>query len=1577
MIGKTVGHYQIVDKLGEGGMGEVWLAEDTRLQRKVAIKFLPHYANADESEKARFIQEARAAAQISHPNIAQVYEIDEEEGLLFIVMEYVEGGSLKERLERAADRALPLDSVVDWAIEAAEGLAEAHSRGIIHRDIKPDNLVLDTKERLKITDFGLARLETSTRLTASGVMLGTVGYVSPEQIKGHHLDPRSDLFSLGATFYELLTGVQPFHGPDAHSIYYAVLSSEPEPPSSLRPEIPKKLDQIITRLLRKDPEERYQSADEIITDLKGLRRTMEYPFPETAETIRRWTWRKAPPATRALMVAAAVVVVVVAVLMILPRSKRVEAVGLWVSRDEWPVQLNVISPEVVSLDSTSAYIARALSDRFVDVLNAYWPISARKIDSGAGTDGIELRAQLHPQGTDYRLDVSITDIESDELLFQSTYEKTRGATLASTVDALAIDVIAEVMQGLGLHLPEDWRPNLGVFQAHSDRVAGVVDRSRRYLEEGLPDLAAREIQKALDEGNQEPILRYYLGQCLAAEEKWTDSAEAYGMALPATSRSEVIAWSNHISLDMPCRTSYVYLRVSTPDIYVLEWDSFGLSGGYSPRLVGVSSVNGEVLWNRLVSYSPYPVIQFGTTAIFERSTPAGRSLFALNIRTGEDLWSTSLTDIDPNFYPRFVSDENRFYEIGDDRIYAYDKSTGSKLWGPVDNVFYTNFGMFLSSNDVTKAIVLDAPGAPDSIAVLEPETGKVDIFALPLPEAGWRFLLGGILIQANPTEGELTGHDPTTHRQLWRLRDSRLESMQWAVDNRNWLHPNEISSYPDNGSPLSLYIPRQDHAIVVVQLQEDLASTPRILWELKLEQFELKGEDLWRLPSYQVGNHIYLKTSDDWVAVIDATEGVVLARINLQTADQWQIVEGSQETAILVGINRLMLVDGPDVIWQRPIPGLERAYLFGGLVYADLANNTAQVLDVVDGASLTTIGPLSDRLLPTGEGLGWITLGGVPLLGQYVYTDLDTTRAIEGIRLLSLQRALQRGGISRAEILSRRAEALWRAGETEQLQRTLLLASSSPGVEPWKIPLLQMRIHAAENDTAGVLAAAAHVYELTTERESTRASAFGRLRELTGITWVKEGYPNSELHTVGGSEDVVIAYPLSGSNRLLAALDIATGDQTWSKALTLNDAVFLGPKTPSTLFVRRQNQRPKWSDTAVEAVDIRSGNVLWSKTVGSRPDTLLYNAQTSIPLSKELVAMVFDDARNVSREGIPDGVLPQLVGATLNRVDPATQEVTWSRRIQVDFSNMGPPGSPTPSLFVSPDYILVESPIRALGVVRTGYVEQDRKIQRYDTILEVGGEPVWDSIHIIDLISEANGDSTHTKVRRVSGEIEELYIHPSTEFTEYELDPLYPAFTRNQEYIVLRTATGDSVTRLPLGKVVDNLAFIDGAGLIVSDNNEDNFVCYDLETGAERWRIYPVKENAIGGSYRPESRIHSGELLIDWGYAPVGAEHDAVFALSIGGSDAGTLRWKRIMTSMRQLVTANADSTHVAVMGWSAEETDTMLLEILDSRNGTTLYRCRVPWIPVAEPWAIMFVDYGLIVSTDEGYIYRINIPGL
>ena len=270
MIGETVGHYKILEKLGVGGMGEVWLAEDTRLERQVALKFLPHHAAQEEAEKARFFQEAKAAARLKHQNIAQVYEIGEDDGQLFIVMEYVEEGSLRDYLEQAKGRCLPLYQVIRWVLQVAEGLTEAHRQGVVHRDIKPDNLMLTNTGHLKITDFGLARLDTTTRLTASGAMLGTVNYMSPEQVTGREIDGRADLFSLGATFFELLTGHQPFEGDDASAIYYSILHEEPDPVFRYRRDTDQSLDLIISKLLQKNPDHRYQSAEEVVADLRRL-----------------------------------------------------------------------------------------------------------------------------------------------------------------------------------------------------------------------------------------------------------------------------------------------------------------------------------------------------------------------------------------------------------------------------------------------------------------------------------------------------------------------------------------------------------------------------------------------------------------------------------------------------------------------------------------------------------------------------------------------------------------------------------------------------------------------------------------------------------------------------------------------------------------------------------------------------------------------------------------------------------------------------------------------------------------------------------------------------------------------------------------------------------------------------------------------------------------------------------------------------------------------------------------------------------------------------------------------------------
>ncbi len=276
MIGREIGSFRITEMLGKGGMGVVWLAEDTALERLVAIKAPPIHRERTGERRDQFIREARSAARINHPNVAQVYEIKEEEGELLIIMEYLEGGSIKDRLAEVG-KALPsLATTVAWARQAAEGLAEAHSRGIIHRDIKPANLMLDEHGWLKITDFGLAHLSMGVSVSDGDVDTGTIGYMSPEQIQGGRTDHRSDLFSLGATLYEMFTGTQPFRGDDLHAIQYAVLGTEPEPPGTLRSGLPAKLEKIILKLLEKNPDDRYQVTEQVVFDLIAMQTAAGY-----------------------------------------------------------------------------------------------------------------------------------------------------------------------------------------------------------------------------------------------------------------------------------------------------------------------------------------------------------------------------------------------------------------------------------------------------------------------------------------------------------------------------------------------------------------------------------------------------------------------------------------------------------------------------------------------------------------------------------------------------------------------------------------------------------------------------------------------------------------------------------------------------------------------------------------------------------------------------------------------------------------------------------------------------------------------------------------------------------------------------------------------------------------------------------------------------------------------------------------------------------------------------------------------------------------------------------------------------
>ena len=275
MVGKTLSHYKILEELGRGGMGIVYKAEDTRLDRTVAIKVLPLAALSSDDDRARFYREAKAAAQLHHPHIASVFEIDEavpegsnnDDLRPFIAMEFIEGKTLDAKIKEGP---LKLENAVRIASEIASALEAAHKKDIVHRDIKSQNVMLTEEGSAKVLDFGLAQTAASTKLTRMGSTLGTVAYMSPEQTRGEDVDLRSDLWSLGVVLYEMITGKHPFAGDYEQAVTYSILNEMPEPPTAIRTGVPMQLEWIVNKLLSKEPDYRYQTAADLLADLRAV-----------------------------------------------------------------------------------------------------------------------------------------------------------------------------------------------------------------------------------------------------------------------------------------------------------------------------------------------------------------------------------------------------------------------------------------------------------------------------------------------------------------------------------------------------------------------------------------------------------------------------------------------------------------------------------------------------------------------------------------------------------------------------------------------------------------------------------------------------------------------------------------------------------------------------------------------------------------------------------------------------------------------------------------------------------------------------------------------------------------------------------------------------------------------------------------------------------------------------------------------------------------------------------------------------------------------------------------------------------
>jgi serine/threonine protein kinase/tetratricopeptide (TPR) repeat protein len=474
MIGQIISHYRILEKLGEGGMGVVYKAEDTKLKRTVALKFLPKDLETHEPERARFLQEAQAASALNHPNVCTIYDICEHESQQFIVMEYVEGKTLRQLVPIQK-----MQTAIDYAIQIGDALQEAHSKGIVHRDIKPDNIMVNSKNHVKVMDFGLAKLKGSLKLTKTSSTVGTLAYMAPEQIEGGEVDARSDIFSFGVVLYEMLTGHLPFRGEHEAAMVYSIVNEDPTPIEKYLPDISSELVHVVNRALEKDPEDRYQFVHEMVIDLRRLKKqtsrvlrpserferqvaseSLAVETRRTLEVIARKRWFRPSAISAGAVVALALLYILVWPLLhsLFFSTKRIPIAVISFENQTGDPQFDYLRTAIPNLLITSLEQSTALRvttwERMRDLLKQM----GKSADQAVNTDlGFELcrrdsvralvTGSFVKMGDMFATDVKVLDVESKALLKSAS---SKGEGVGSILKVQIDELGKQIAVGIGL-----------------------------------------------------------------------------------------------------------------------------------------------------------------------------------------------------------------------------------------------------------------------------------------------------------------------------------------------------------------------------------------------------------------------------------------------------------------------------------------------------------------------------------------------------------------------------------------------------------------------------------------------------------------------------------------------------------------------------------------------------------------------------------------------------------------------------------------------------------------------------------------------------------------------------------------------------------------------------------------------------------------------------------------------------------------------------------------------------------------------------------------------------------------------